>query len=259
MKPGIVASLTLSVLVASPLATVAEAQDEPVVRGLTGSWERWPSRAAGLGSDVDEGAPDLGPDIGIVPEPPLKPEYLESWRERQAEIRRLTAEGLPPANNYSACIGDGMPAMMQGMFPMEVLETPGQVTVIQEAYNQVRRIYFDELLPPVEDAEPLFAGHSVGRWEGDTLVVETVGIKEYVEFRNVPHSPAMLIVERIRLVGEDYMTNEVTVIDPDFLVEPWSWIWGYRRWPDYKIQEYVCENNRYFRDPELGYQRLRVD
>jgi hypothetical protein len=140
-----------------------------------------------------------------------------------------------------------------------VLETPGQVTVIQEAYNQVRRIYLgDEPLAP-EDAEPRFAGHSVGRWEGDTLVVETVGIKDYVEFRNVPHSANMRIVERLRLVADDYMENQVTVIDPEYLTEPWTWTWMYRRWPGYKIHEYICEDNRYFQDPELGYQRLRIE
>ncbi|NIQ52222.1 MAG: hypothetical protein GWN71_01675, partial [Gammaproteobacteria bacterium] len=108
-------------------------------------------------------------------------------RAERERIAELTEQGLPPANNYSACIPDGMPAMMQGMFPMEVLETPGQVTIIQEAYNQVRRVILGGELPPPEQAEPRFAGHSVGRWEGDTLVVETVGVKDYVEFRNVPH------------------------------------------------------------------------
>ena len=249
----------LAFLVPPALVAVAQVDQAASIRGINGAWERWPSAFSGLGSDADSAAPDLGPGIGVVPEPPLKPEFLDAWREQQAEIRRLTEQGLPPANNYSACIGDGMPAMMQGMFPMEVLETPGQVTIIQEAYNQVRRIYFDTELPPAEDAEPLFAGHSVGRWEGDTLVVETVGIKEHVQFRNVPHSSAMRIIERIRLIGDDYMTNEVSVIDPQYLTEPWVWTWGYRRWPEYRIQEYVCENNRYYRDPELGYQRLRVD
>jgi len=246
------------VLLCLCLALPAAAQDIFRLHGLNGSWERYPSTAAGLGSDR-ESVPALSPDLGRIPEPPLKPEYLDAWRERQAEIQRLTAEGRPPANNYSACIGDGMPAMMQGMFPMEVLETPGQITIIQEAYNQVRRIYFDGELPPPEDAEPLFAGHSIGRWEGDTLVVDTVGIKDYVEFRNVPHSSAMRIVERIRLVGDDYMENQVTVTDPQFLTGPWTWTWGYKRWPEYRIQEYICENNRYAPDPETGYQRLRVD
>jgi len=233
------------------------AQETSQLRGLNGSWERWPSRSAGLGSDAAPPPVDL--NIAPIPEPPLRPEYLDDWRAERAEIQRLTEQGLPPANNYSACIGDGMPAMMQGMFPMEVLETPGQITIIQEAYNQVRRIYFDDELPPAEDAEPRFAGHSVGRWEGDTLVVDTVGVKDYVEFQNVPHSHLMRINERLRLVGDDYMVNEVTIVDPEFLTAPWTWTWAYLRWPEYKIQEYICENNRYFRDPELGYQRLRVD
>ncbi|HEY5666182.1 MAG TPA: hypothetical protein VIV64_05620 [Gammaproteobacteria bacterium] len=239
------------------VVTAAAAQQVHEIRGFNGSWERWPSRSAGLGSDVAPVPDELR--VAPIPEPPLKPEYIDAWREGQAEIQRLTEQGLPPANNYSACIGDGMPAMMQGMFPMEVLETPGQITIIQEAYNQVRRIYLDAQLPPAEDAEPRFAGHSVGRWDGDTLVAETVGVKDYVQFRNVPHSPAMRIIERLSLVGDEFMQNEVTIIDPEYLTAPWTWTWGYRRWPEYKIQEYVCENNRYYRDPELGYQRLRVD
>jgi len=243
------------VMLVAPL--LAAAQQTYELHGLNGSWERWPNRAAGLGSDSDPPPEDL--HIGPIPEPPLKPEYLDAWRDEQAEIARLTEAGLPPANNYSACIADGMPAMMQGMFPMEVLETPGQVTIIQEAYSQVRRIYLDGELPAPEDAEPLFHGHSVGRWDGDTLVVETVGIKEHVRFRNVPHSPSMRISERIRLVGDEFMVNEVTISDPVYLTEPWTWTWAYRRFPGYRIQEYICENNLYYRDPELGYQRLRVD
>jgi hypothetical protein len=55
------------------------------------------------------------------------------------------------------------------------------------------------------------------------------------------------------------MVNEITVTDPVYLTEPWTWTWAYRRFPDYRIQEYICENNLYYRDPELGYQRLRVE
>jgi hypothetical protein len=235
----------------------ARSQDRSPGGGLTGAWERWPGQTGGPGAATDP--PPVSPAAGRIPEPPLKPEYLAIWRAEQAEIQRLTAAGLPPANNYSACIGDGMPAMMQAMFPMENLETPGQVTVIQEAYNQVRRIYLDGELPAPEDAEPRFSGHSIGHWEGDTLVVETVGIKDYVLFRNVPHSSQLQISERIRLVADDTMENQVTLIDPAYLTGPWTWTWAYRRWPEYRIQEYVCEDNRYYRDPEQGYQRLRVE
>ncbi|MGV3590552.1 MAG: hypothetical protein ACO1PZ_02610, partial [Gammaproteobacteria bacterium] len=153
---------------------------------------------------------------------------------------------------------DGMPAMMQAMFPMEVLETPGQVTIIQEAYNQIRRIYLDEELLPIEEAEPLFWGHAVGKWEGDTLVVDTIGIKDYVRFMQVPHSEQMRIEERIRLISDDMMENKVTVTDPVYLEEPWEWTWMYVRRPEYKLHEYVCENNREYRDPETGTARLRL-
>ncbi|HUF72324.1 MAG TPA: hypothetical protein VMR74_05430 [Gammaproteobacteria bacterium] len=254
MRAKRICALTAAAMVVAP-AVLAQPGYE--IHGLNGAWERWPNRAAGLGSDATPPPEEI--EVAPVPEPPLKADYLEPWRKEQAEVARLTEQGLPPANNYSACIADGMPTMMQGMFPMEVLETPGQITIIQEAYNQVRRIYFDEALPPPEQAEPLFHGHSVGRWEGDTLVVETVGIKDHVRFRDVPHSPSMRITERIRLVGDEFMVNEMTVTDPVYLTEPWTWSWAYRRFPDYRIQEYICENNLYYRDPELGYQRLRVE
>jgi hypothetical protein len=142
---------------------------------------------------------------------------------------------------------------------MEILESPGRVTIIQEAYNQTRRVYLDAKPIPAEEAEPLFNGHSTGTWEGDTLVVRTVGIKETVRFRNTPHSAAMRITERMRLVNDEILENQVTVEDPEYLAKPWTWTWMYKRWPGYRIEEYVCEDNRYFEDPALKYQRLRVN
>ena len=225
-----------------------------VVRGINGSWEAYPQRGAGLGSTAQASIPAPAP----IPEPPLKADHLSKWRAEQARNAELTSKGLPPVSSGMACLPEGMPGMMLGVFPMEVLETPGQVTIIQEAYNQVRRIYLGEKLIAPEDAEPRFSGHSVGNWEGDTLVIRTVGVKDYVRFRNTPHSMNMRITERIRLVNDDFMENQVTVEDSEFLTKPWTWTWMYKRWPGYKIQEYVCEDNRYFEDPVLGYQRLRV-
>ena len=247
------AAWTTMLVMLSGIAASAQPRSH-TVHGLNGSWEGYPPSAEGLGSLAAPSIPGPAP----IPEPPLKSEYLETWRAEQVRIAELTRQGLPPVTGGMACLPEGMPAMMRAVFPMEVLETPGQVTVIQEAYNQVRRIYLDE--PPLapEDAEPRFVGHSAGRWQGESLVVETVGVKDYVRFRNAPHSANMRITERIRLVGDDFMENQVTVEDPEFLTGPWTWTWMYRRWPGYKIQEYVCEENRYFEDPELGHQRLRV-
>ena len=257
-QPGVTrnagAALLCGVLVLSATGLAFPQTAPSAVRGINGSWEAYPQRSAGLGSTTKASVPAPAP----MPEPPLKPDHLAKWKAEQARNTELTRQGLPPVTSGMACLPEGMPGMMQATFPMEVLESPGQVTVIQEAFNQVRRIYLNEKALAPEDAEPRFAGHSVGTWEGNTLVVTTVGVKDYVRLRNTPHSMNMRITERIRLINDEFMENQVTVEDPEYLTKPWTWTWMYKRWPGYKIQEYVCEDNRYSEDPKLGYQRLRV-
>lgn len=239
--------LLIGVAVALGLSTIS-AYAQP---SLDGKWFAYPGRVDPLvGNPVDAPAP--------IPEPPLKPEYLEAWKAHRAMLAAADARGEPIASGYTHCLPDGMPAMMQGMFPMEVLETKGQVTIIQEAYQQVRRIYLDDTLPPWEEAEPLFWGHSAGHWEDKVLIADTIGIKESVKFRDVPHSAAMEIHERLYLENPDQLVDEVTIIDPEYLTKPWQWTWKFQRHSDYKMYEYVCENNREYADPETGAAGLRV-
>lgn len=233
------------------------AQSRTAAARITGSWEAYPLRGEGFGSGVQPKVRVAAP--APIPEPPLRQPFLDEWRALQARNAALTQKGLPPPSTGMACIPEGMPGMMQATFPMEILETPGQITIIEEAFNQVRRIHLGEKAIAPEDAEPRFAGQSIGRWEGAVLVVETVGVKDSVHFRNTPHSMRMRITERIRLVNDEMLENRVTVSDPEYLAAPWTWTWMYKRWPGYKIQEYVCEDNRYFEDPTLRYQRLRVN
>jgi hypothetical protein len=249
--------LTVATMLSAALAGAVVLAQTPVVRGLNGSWEAYPLRGDGFGSGVQPKTPVKAP--APIGEPPLRQPHLDQWRATQAKNAELTKQGLPPPSTGMACIPEGMPAMMQSTFPMEILETPGRVTIVQEAYNQVRRIYLDAPALAPEDAEPRFAGNSTGRWEGDTLVVTTVGVKESVRFRNTPHSAQMRVTERFRLINEEMLENQVTIADPEFLTKPWTWTWMYKRWPGYKIEEYVCEDNRYFEDPTLRYQRLRVN
>ena len=224
-------------------------------RDFSGTWDRYP-----LPTDTQRDPTTVAiPAPDAIPPPPLKPEYLAAWEANQKKIAEANRSGKPIATHYTDCIPDGMPAMMMAMFPMEVLITKRQVTILQEAYNQVRRIYIDDTVPAVEDAEPGFWGHSAGRWEGNDFVVETVGIKDRVRFRDTPHSPAMRIHERMRMIDADHFENEVTVEDPEYLTGPWKWKWVYQRRPDYKMYEYVCEDNREYADPVTGEARLRID
>jgi hypothetical protein len=226
---------------------------------FSGTWERYtpprdPNAPSPRGTPGAGGG--LGPTFGGTP-PPLKPEFAAAYEAdvklRQEAERR--GEPIPSAN--AQCIPEGMPAMMIALFPMEVLQTRGQLTIIQEAFSQIRRIYVGEDPPAIEDAEPTFFGHSGAHWDGDTLVVETVGIKENVRYRNAPHSDQMRIRERMRFVGQDRFENQITIVDPELLTGPWSWTWTYQRKPGYKMYEYVCEDNREFVDPETGAQRMR--
>jgi hypothetical protein len=221
-------------------------------KDFSGTWDRYTPPRGGSNSAAI-------PAPTAIPPPPLKPQFKAAYEADQKRRADAEAAGEPIATGYTHCLPDGMPAMMQAMFPMEVLQTKGQTTIIQEAYNQVRRIYHGYVLPPIEDAEPGFWGHSTGKWEGNVFVVDTIGIKEDVRYRHTPHSPNIRINERIRVIDANHFENEVTVEDPEYLTGPWKWKWVYQRRPDYKMYEYVCEDNREYADPETGKARLRID
>jgi hypothetical protein len=182
---------------------------------------------------------------------------LKEWQAKMQAIREANAKGQPIAERVVACLPDGMPGMMSGPFPMEILQSKGQVTMIQEAYTQVRRILLDREQKPIDDVEPGFYGHSVGHWEGTTLVADTVGVRENVTYQNVPHSRDMHITERISLGSNGILRDEITIDDPAFLEKPWMFTFGYRRMPDYQLLEYICEDNREYAD-QNGVQQIRI-
>jgi hypothetical protein len=258
----IAALLALCVLPAAHAQAPERSRSSEAAGGqpdFSGTWERYtpprdPNAPPPRGTPGAGGG--LGPTFGGTP-PPLRPELAAAYeadiKMRQDAERR--GEPIPSAN--AQCIPEGMPAMMIALFPMEVLQTRGQLTIVQEAFSQIRRIYIGEEPPAIEDAEPTFFGHSGAKWDGDTLVVETVGIKETVRYRNTPHSDQMRIHERMRVLDANRFENQITIVDPVYLTGPWTWTWTYQRKPGYKMYEYVCEDNREFADPDTGVQRMR--
>jgi len=143
------------------------------------------------------------------------------------------------------------------VYPVEFIQTPKQITVIAEAFSEVRRIYLDRPQAKIDEVPPGYYGRSVGRWEGDTLVVDTVGIKESVQYQRIPHSDQMRITERIRFVAPDVLHDQITIEDPVTLEKPFTYTLAYRRMPNYEMVEFVCDNNREYVD-EQGVVRLKV-
>ena len=254
-RVGVVHAAIACCLLSTGLARAADAPTPATAHvehnRMTGTWDRYPGPEGRLDPRFTAAPP--------APPPPLKPQYQAEWEARQKAAHEADLRGQPLYSGYAQCLPDGMPAMMMGMFPMEVLQTPGQITIIQEAYNQVRRIYLNEPQVPIADAEPGYWGHSVAHWDGDTLVVNTVGIKDQVRFRDVPHSDQMQIDERMRLLSPDMFQDQITITDSAFLTKPWTFTWMYKRRPGYKMMEYVCEANREYQDPQTGGTRLRID
>jgi hypothetical protein len=233
------------------LTLVAQQRTAAPVPDITGAWERY-----GFGPPGAAASPNpLIPPRATAP--PLKPDAMKEWQARVQASREADAKGTPLATGYVNCLPDGMPSMMGAMFPIEFLQSRGQVTVIEEAFTQVRRILLDRPQKAIDDVEPGFYGHSVGRWDGDTLVVDTIGIKENIRFQNTPHSKDMRITERIHLKSVDVLWDEITIEDPVTLEKPWTVIYAYRRMKDYTLLEYVCEDNREYAD-QNGRQQIRV-
>ena len=251
MKNSLQLAGILAVVLLVQVAVRVGAQQADRVPDITGSWDR-----LGFGARLTDAQRQFLPPAGGG-QPPLKPEPRKEWQARVQAAREADAKGQPLATNATACLPEGMPAMMGATFPIEILQSKGQVTIIEEAYTQVRRILLDRPQKALADVEPGFYGSSVGRWEGDTLVVNTIGVKESVRFQNAPHSPDMKITERMHLVAPDILWNEITIDDPATLEKPWTVTYAYRRNPNYTLLEYVCEDNREYADDQ-GRQKIRI-
>lgn len=221
------------------MAAVAPAQDTPVPRAdgyaeierlpdLTGVWNPdWSLLFGGGGG----GGPPAQPKLT-----PAAQERLDAFRAVQA------AEGVDQSAQIN-CVPPGMPGIMRQPYPMEFLFTPERVTIFAETYSQARRIYTDGR-PVPEDPDLLFNGTSVGRWDGDTLLVDTVGFSPVtVISAGIPHSDKMRIHERIWLESPEVMRIETTITDPEVLTEPFVQQMAFRKEPTWEIREYVCEEN----------------
>ncbi len=140
--------------------------------------------------------------------------WNEEGKKRQAAARAGSARGAQ---------GWGYPVMMNAAAPIQFIITPEEVLIIN-AYRDVRHIYTDgRKLPSAEDSWPTVWGESIGHWEGDTLVVETIQVRNpNIYFHGSPPlSEAARYVERIRKVG-NRITDEFTITDPATLTGPWK-------------------------------------
>ncbi|MGZ5948034.1 MAG: hypothetical protein ACXWKV_15810 [Caulobacteraceae bacterium] len=210
----------------APLRTRAGAPPNPDPKNFEGVW--WLRGYEFL----------LGPEPGVPA--PLKPQYVELLKKRI----RLKNAGTPETDTSTQCFPHGMPRLMESPYPIEIVQTPGRVTFLHEVAHEVRRIYLDQKHPA--NLKDTYLGHSVGHWEGDTLVVDTVGIndKSFIDDEGEAHSNKEHLIERYRKIdGGRQIEMTMTVEDPVTLERPYSYKRLYEWRPDVRPAEYICEEN----------------
>ncbi len=131
--------------------------------------------------------------------------------------------------------------------PRKIVQTPGLILIIYEANNGLRQIFMDGRPLPTDDPQPWWYGYSAGKWDGDTLVVETIGFRDngWLDEEGTPVTNAGKLTERFRRLNYGTMEIEITMDDPKTFTKPWTVKLNQRLMPDAELIEFVCgENNR---------------
>ncbi len=217
-----------------------------------------PARGAAVNATRDaaiprtpDGRPDLTGVYGSAglpagtTAPPLKPGAEKFRIVRGADDIR----GRTTLTTGNDCKPLGIPQTYITPYPFQIVQTPKLVLIVYEYPNAVRWIPIDGR-PHEVDPDPTFMGSSIGRWDGDTLVVDAIGFNDKTEVHGHMHTDALHVVERFRRLPDGNMQYDVTVEDPNVWQTPWTIpARTFQRRPEENVAEFVCES-------QVDYQRL---
>jgi hypothetical protein len=221
---------------------------------LSGVWQAERTPVSEFVRVLGPGLPEIQPDLHDITkhvlnvlwdvppgEQPLRPEAAALMMQRQK-----SGQDFPTAY----CQPSSVPAAMF-ITDFKMVQAPRQIVVLPGNGDPPRQIYIDGRSLP-KDPEPSWMGSSVGRWQGETLVVETTGFKEsaWLDGFGHPRSEAMHITERYRRRDFGHMDLELTFDDPKYYTRPFGFKTTLTLLPDTDVLEYVCmENQRRYRPP----------
>jgi hypothetical protein len=169
--------------------------------------------------------------------PPLNPSGTALYEQRLA----AAAHGDRTFDGTGKCLPPGLPRLMLVNQPFEIMQRDKAVYFLHELNRLPRRAYFGEALPA--DADPMYLGYSVARWDGATLVIESSGFREgtLLDDSGLPHSESLHLTERYQLDKDGRTLHaRFTIDDPKMFTRTWDAKADYRRRPGYEIPEQVC-------------------
>jgi hypothetical protein len=191
---------------------------------FTGVWQVAPGYTGNIAKDLKAG------EVSFQP-----------WAEELYK-HRLGNEGREDPQAY--CVLSGVPREHVVPYPFKILQPPGEVVILYEALHSYRQIYMDGRALP-KDPNPAWMGYSVGRWDGDTLVVESNGFEEnnWLDNGGHPGTEALRLTERFHRRDFGHIDLEITIDDPKAYTKPWKVNLVFTANPDTDLIEYVCDEN----------------
>lgn len=176
-----------------------------------------------------------GTDVDV----PFRPEAKRIFDERTANHSKDDPEGF--------CLPPGVPRMMYTPYPAQIYQMADRILFIFEGGAHVWRIIWMDGRKHPADPNPTFLGDSIGRWEGDTLVVDTVGFNDrtWLDAAGHMHGEKLHVTEKFTRPDADTLRLEATIDDPDYYTRPWAVVTTATWAPGEELMEYICqENNR---------------
>ena len=169
-----------------------------------------------------------------------------------AAIHRERVANQLRDNPAIRCLPLGVPRLDSYTHPFKIVQTPGLVLVLYESQTLFRQIFTDGRRLP-EDPQPAWLGYSVGRWEGDTLVVQTAGFTDqtWLDGGGHPHSEAMRLTERFTRRNVGQLDIEVTIDDPASYTRPITYTQRQSLQVDGELIEYICNENHEANLPQM--------
>jgi hypothetical protein len=174
-------------------------------------------------------------------EPPLNAAGQAEYARRQTALKA----GDRKVDPISDCIMHGIPRLLYAPYPFLILQTTRSVNFVHEANHTFRIIYWDKVLPAEPD--PDYLGYSIARFEGSTLVIDTLGLndKTWLDYSGLPHGEKLKLQERYTLTDPDTIQGSVRITDPDYYSGPWTTKFMLKRQPGMDLKENVCTDTHH--------------
>jgi hypothetical protein len=170
---------------------------------------------------------------------PFLPWAKKAYEDSAANLSKEDPEGF--------CLPPGIPRMLNTPFPMQIYQLPDRIMQVYEGGAHMWRvIYMDGRPHPKGDQlNPTYLGHSVGHWEGDTLVVDVVGLNDrtWLDAAGHRHTEQLHVIERYTRINENILHYQATIDDPGAYSKPWTVGWKVSWMPGMEPLEYVCQEN----------------